>query len=67
MADVAYVGTAPAFAKQGGMGRGFKASMAIADMVINEGLPGDFEQKPKATAAFEAHKPITKTAGVGAT
>ena len=42
------------------MGRDSKASMTIADMIISEGLPGDFAQKPKVVAAFEAYKLTSK-------
>ena len=41
--------------------------MAIADMVTSEGLSGDFAQKPRAIAAFEAYKPTSKITGVGGT
>ena len=42
------------------MGRDSKACMTIADMIISEGLPGDFAQKPKVVAAFEAYKLTSK-------
>ena len=36
-------------------------------MAICEGLPGNFAQKPQTIAAFEAYKPTSRIAGVGAT
>ena len=58
--DVGAEGIASAFAKQGEMGRDSMASMTIADMIIREGLPGDFALKPKVIAAFEAYKLTSK-------
>ena len=59
--DVGAPGISSAFAKQGEMERNSRASMAIVGMVISEGLPGDFTQKPRAIAAFEAYSSRQRT------